>query len=71
MGGSLMPGNPMTVRHVEHDLRMLTGRTYQIDWSKLSEPELREVQRMIHELDDERRAAQRHAMRWGIYPLGR
>lgn len=45
------------VRQVEHEVRRLTSRTYHIDWVLLSIDDLREIARLLRDLDFEKTAA--------------
>jgi hypothetical protein len=51
----------MSQQMIEGEIRRQTGKQYQVDWSKLAEPELLEVLRLLRELQTNKDAATRRA----------
>lgn len=54
-----MSANPVTVRQLERAIHDTLGRPYQINWSKLEERELREVQRLLRDVETDLQLARR------------
>ncbi len=55
------PQRQRLARAVEGDIARATGRRYQIDLAALDERSLRELQRLLRDLDAEQRAAVQRA----------
>jgi len=59
-----MKANPITARQVDRLVYDVAGRAYDIDWAEMSERSLREVVRLLRDLDSDKRSAVRQMTRW-------
>ena len=55
--------NPMLIRHINEQIGQATHRRYQIALDKLDNQSLRELLRLLRDLEDEKRMAHRRGQR--------
>jgi hypothetical protein len=62
-----MSANPLTIRAMQAIIARLTAKRYQINWDRLDEADLREVIRLLRDLEYESQARVRKAQQVPIW----